>query len=192
MTPLFSMLRKFVINPLDGYEKILIPENNKLVYLLPTLYGLIYGASITISKFGLTHFGSVLGHLISDTLLKILFVFIFCYVYAWIILFISQLLKGISNINLTFSLVSYSLIPMIIGVALILAFKVIIDSIDLSKQSLYYVNMFLFYFQYLFVLWSLYILIIGNAMINDFSKIKSSIATVGLVIFLMVIGYLFP
>ncbi len=177
----------FIKNPLEGYVKNLAKEEKTPVYVYPLLYGLIFGISFTISKFGVANINTLFDHLPFILFSRTLITLISCYVYAWIILVISWFFKGVSNINLTFSLVSYSLLPMIGGALLFLLLKLILVTVDISVYSLQLVNIFIFYFQYIFVLWSIYILTVGNAMINDFSKLKSFVASAGIVIVIIAI-----
>jgi len=185
-----------ILKPLDGFEAILIQEKYNLFYFFPFFYGAIIGISKTFNKFlflkSATPFK--MGYILGDSLVTIISMagvtILFCFIYSWIVFFLSLLLKGLSNFKMIFSLVLYSLIPMIIGAVFLFACKLILLASVSPGQLFEAITLFLYCFQIVFIFWSLYILLIGNAMINDFSIAKSFLSSSLLIVILFAFGIL--
>jgi len=174
-------------NPIEGFELFLIYDKYKLVYLFPVLFGIVSGINRSLSKVRTQNLVYLVRHSLISACLIIVFVILYCFVYAKIVLFISHLLKGLSNLKMTFSLVMYSLFPMIIGTTLILVFQLILYFNDIQPQSLGFINVLIYGFYLVFILWSLYILVTGNALINEFSTLKSFLSSVGIAVVMIAV-----
>lgn len=174
-------------NPIEGFELFLIYEKYKLVYLFPVIYGIFSGISKSITKVRTQNIGYFVKHSLISAGSIIVFAILYCFVYAKIVLFISHLLKGLSNFKMTFSLVLYSLFPTIIGAALILIFKLILYINDIQLQSLGLISVIIYSLYLVSILWSLYILVKGNALINEFSTLKSFLSSVGIAVVMIAV-----
>ncbi len=168
-----NIVRIIVLKPTTELDIILNQEKYKHLFSFPILYGIILGFSKTINKTGVANFIDLTATSIGPIILSVLIILISCFVYSWVIYFISKSLKGEASIDMTFGLVSYSLIPMVIGGVFYLMLKLFIYSYGQD----YSINIFIFYSQIIFVLWSTIILTIGNALINGFSMVRSLAAT---------------
>lgn len=100
-------------------------------------------------------------------------------------MFISSLLKGDANLRMTFGLITYATIPMTIGAIFFLIIKLFF--LSSGSTSVIYI---IYYGQLIFVMWSLFILVIGNALINSFSVLRSFISSAALIIGLIMISLL--
>ncbi|MCW3788921.1 YIP1 family protein [Plebeiibacterium sediminum] len=184
-------IKKFILNPLDRFQYNLVKENKIPVFVFPLLYGTLVAISLSLNNYGYSKIGDLLGHLPLMIITRAVLILISCFIYSWIVLLISLLLKGLSNINYTFSLVSYSLIPLIIGALIFLILKLIFITANASMYSFKLLYKFIYYFQHVFNLWTIYLLIIGNAMINDFSKMKSIIACAGIITIFIILSVVY-
>jgi hypothetical protein len=168
-----NIVRIIVLKPTTELDIVFDQEKYKHIFSFPILYGIILGFSKTINKTGVANFSDLTVTSIGPIISSILITLIACFVYSWVIYFISKSLKGEASIDMTYGLVSYSLIPMIIGVIFYLMLKLF----TYSYGPGYSINIFIFYSQIIFVLWSTIILTLGNAFINGFSMIRSLAAT---------------
>ena len=183
-----EIVRIIVLKPTTEIDILLNQVKYKHIYLFPVLYGVIAGISKSVSKLGVSNIPHLLADSASSIALMLLYTFLFFFIYAWIVKFISNSLLGIASINMTYGLISYSMIPMIIGAIVYLFLKIFVYSDDSLLQSINSINLFIYYSQIVFVLWSFFILIIGNAFINSFTMVRSFISSTGLVIVLILLA----
>jgi len=184
-----EIVRIIVLKPTSEIDIVLNQVKFKYIYLFPALYGVIIGISKSVSKVGLSNIPLLLTNSLYSILIMTAFTFVFVFIYAWIIKYISNLLQGIANINMTYGLLSYSLIPIIIGALIYLSLKILFYTNGSLLSSIDSFNQMIYYSQILFVFWSLFILIIGNAFINSFSMARSFISSAGLIIVLFYLLY---
>ncbi len=184
-----EIVRIIVLKPTSEIDIVLNQVKFKYIYLFPALYGVITGISKSVSKVGLSNIPLLLTNSLYSILIMTAFTFVFVFIYAWIIKYISNLLQGIANINMTYGLLSYSLIPIIIGALIYLSLKILFYTNGSLRSSIDSFNQMIYYSQILFVFWSLFILIIGNAFINSFSMARSFISSAGLIIVLFYLLY---
>ncbi|MEO8147103.1 MAG: YIP1 family protein [Bacteroidia bacterium] len=174
-----------LFKPTTEIDLLLNQPKFKHVYIFPVLYGIFLGMYLAAGQVGLSNLQHLISVSIGSILSKTLFVVLFCFIYSWLVLFISNSLQGTANFNMTFGLMSYSMIPMVIGSILHLVFFLIGYSCAPLIQSdamLTIMIRFIFLSQFVFVLWSVFILVIGNAFINSFSMTRSLISSAGLII----------
>jgi len=173
-----NLMVSFLIKPIKGFNKILNQPKYNYIYLLIVCYGLFQGINKTLSEYDVSRFDLFLTKSIGAILIAIISIFIICFLYSWIIYFIGFSLKGLANYRMTFTVVCYSLIPLIVGSILIIFSKIVY--LNFSGISIETFNSFIYYFHGLFIVWSLYTLVIGYSLINKFSILKSTIGSIGI------------
>ncbi len=158
------------------FEVVLNQPKYRYVYLFPVLFGLLLGIINFLNRIILgvePHFSGLL----SSALKEIIIYLIVCHIYSWIVFVISNLFKGFANSRMTFAVVSYSMIPLIIGSFLILVLK-----IGFYEMGYFGISWMLYFIYLAFLTWTIYVLTIGNSIINKFSFVKSFVASSSLII----------
>jgi len=180
-----KIVKMLLDNPRKNFEIVLNQPKYKYLYLFPALFGLVLGLNGFVNKYGIVNIEPHLPELYFSVLKEIIRYLIICYIYSWIVYWISRFFNGYANGKLTFAVVSYSLIPLIIGSFLILALKIGFFSFG------YFGYFWMYYTMYLaFLSWSIYTLTTGNLIINGFSLIKSFISSSSLIIIFTMIEIL--
>jgi hypothetical protein len=171
-------------------------DNYKFTLIVPILLGLMLGISRLPYWFiGVTHNWILLTDMFINAFFRIVIVVSFCFFFSWIFLNINKYWKGTANFKRIFALISYSLIPIVVGLFLKFVFDVILLFL-VNNISIYTaralvmmasINPYLPYFLILFAGWSFYLLITGNAKENGFSVKNSFISSFLLVALITVI-----
>jgi ABC-type multidrug transport system permease subunit len=158
VTPVITLkeiVRIIVLKPTTEIYPLLNQEKYKYATIFPLLYGIIVGISKSISKVGLHNPAHLIAQSIISIPSMILFTFLFCFIYAWIIKFISNMQQGTASISMIYGLITYALVPMIIGAIFYLIFKLFVYSNDSLLQFFASNYRFFYYSQSIFVLWSI-------------------------------------
>ena len=168
-----EIVRIIIFKPTTEIDRVLNQVKFKYVYLFPVLYALLGGLSLSFDH------GTILLSTISS---RLFFTYLISFIYSWIVFFISNSLKGSANINMTYGLISYSFIPLILGTTLFLLLKILFAICGVSIQTITLLNYFIYYSQIIFLIWTLFLLVIGNAYINSFSILRSFISSAGYIL----------
>jgi hypothetical protein len=187
---LIEKTKTLTLHPLRDISSILALGASKQIYFFPIVYCMVVGISKYLSMAGMTFRPHLFIEAFTSTFILLLGIFIFCFIYSCIVWFISVSLKGIASVGMIFTLAFYSLTPMIMGAVIILLLKIIWFSSDFLIKNSENFTLFIFFFQYVFIIWSICVFIIGNKVLNQFSIMKSIISSIGLlVIFAIVVVY---
>jgi hypothetical protein len=168
-----SFLLLYKQNPIDLFSNLLNQVKYKYLYLILAMFGLCLACNTVIDKLYLAS-----GPLALDTIIyPVLGAFLFTFIYSWIVAFINGLLNGHSNQKDVFAVIVYALIPLIFGSIILLLLKILFYTLITSKNLYFNIYNELAFISIIFYCWSIVYLIIGNAIINDFSVIKSALTS---------------
>ncbi|MBK8884523.1 MAG: hypothetical protein IPN67_19855 [Bacteroidales bacterium] len=168
-----DFIKVYFKKPINALTILLNQSTHKYAFLLPVIFGFILGINDIINKSYLQTYdlniGSV-GILISKEILIVLFA---CYVYSWIVVFLNSFFEGYSSQSMVFYLISYSLMPLILGSILVTILKLIAFlAFGRTEYGLIIVR-YLSAIYFAFYVLTLIFLIVGNSILNGFSIFKS-------------------
>jgi hypothetical protein len=177
MKDFLDFIKIYKQEPIQTFSDLLSQSKYRYLYLILTIFGFILGFNSIINKIYLAKIDIETGSIIFSMIKTIIVTFIVLYFYSWIVMYLNSIFQGFSNQKTIFAVIVYSLVPLIIGTIMISLLKIILFSLPGLHGSIYGIIQ-LFYVVYLiFYLATLIYLIIGNAIANDFSIIKSAIST---------------
>jgi hypothetical protein len=177
MKDFIDFIKLFKQEPIKVFSDLLSQPKYRYLYLIVTIFGFILGFNGIINKIYLAKIDLETGNFIFSMIKTIVITFIVLYAFSWIVMYLNSIFQGFSNQKDIFAVIVYSLVPLIIGTLMISIFKIILFSVGGLQGSifgiikLFYVVYLIFYFA------TLIYLIIGNAIVNNFSIIKSIIST---------------
>jgi hypothetical protein len=167
---------------------IVVEKKNRVVVLIPIIFGIMIGVFRAFPDYNPENLEYWLGQLFGNILVSTLFTLAGVFLYVLLILFFSNILKGIANFKMTFTLFSYSLIPVIIGWLIITSISLIIRVFNIDFINPNVIIEVMNTIQRIFILYGIIILVRGVAMINQFSIFKALISSVGIIIVLLIYG----
>jgi hypothetical protein len=177
MKDFLDFIKIYKQEPIQTFSDLLSQSKYRYLYLILTIFGFILGFNSIINKIYLAKIDIETGSIIFSMIKTIIVTIIVLYFYSWIVMYLNSIFQGFSNQKTIFAVIVYSLVPLIIGTIMISLLKIILFSLPGLHGSIYGIIQ-LFYVVYLiFYLATLIYLIIGNAIANDFSIIKSAIST---------------
>jgi hypothetical protein len=183
-----QIIRIIILKPLTEIDLILNQEKYKYAHLFPLIYGIITGFSKSLSIFGFANLNDLVYNSVQSILFMLFLSYLFCFIFSWIVTFSSNLLKGISNFNMTYGLVTYASTPIIVGSTTALVLKIFLYATNQSPETINISNFIIYNTQLIFVIWSLFIIVIGNAFINSFSMLRSFISSALLSVLIILIS----
>jgi hypothetical protein len=170
-----DFIKVYFQKPIETFAILFNQPKFKYVYLLPIIFGFILGINDIINKSYLPVFDFNLGLVCISITKEILITILACYIYSWIMLFLNSLFQGYSNQSMAFAVISYSLVPLIVGYILITIIKLIAFSVLGLTEYAQIITRLLYIMYLAFYIVTIIFLIIGNSISNRFSILKSII-----------------
>jgi hypothetical protein len=184
-----SFFKLLFFPPKQDVINIVVERKNSVVIFIPIAFGILIGFIRAVSKYDTAYpIEFFYGQLVAGIGFSVSITLVVLFLYVLLIQFFSSVFKGISNYKMTFTMFSYSLLPIIIGWILMLAVSMIIKFIPIGYVNSVISVKVLNVIQMIFILYGIVILVRGVSIINQFSIIKSLISSVGLFIILFIIG----
>ena len=184
-----SFFRLLFFPPKQDVINIAVEKRNRFVVLIPIIFGIMIGFFKTVSNYDSANIEYWYGLLVSNIISSILLTLVGVFLYVLLVQFLSSMFKGISNYKMTFTMFSYSLIPVIIGWLLISVISMIMMLYPIKYTNAITLIDVRNIIQRIFMLYGIIILVRGVGIINQFSIIKALISSVGLIILLLIIGF---